>query len=204
MLFIVPLFFFVSHQPSPGAGDNLNGSSIAYHLGKFFADRKSQGNALKYTRLIVLSTDGEEAGQRGAAAYVKRHKEELLRIPTVVLNFDSIYSLKDILILTKDRHGALPLSESLVEECLMIAHEAGYPVKSGSIPFGSGTDAAPFAKAGIEAVGIIGLPTSLFEKDRVYHTTKDTVDQISPEAVAAVLHIAANEILRRDQLIASK
>jgi aminopeptidase YwaD len=43
LLFTVPLFFFISTKASPGAGDNLNGSSIALHLGRFFAGRKEQG-----------------------------------------------------------------------------------------------------------------------------------------------------------------
>ena len=51
---------------------------------------------------------------------------------------------------------------------------------------------------------MIGLPTSFFEKNRVYHTMKDTVDQIHPEAVKVALLIAANAIIRLDQSIDSK
>ena len=199
LAFIVPLFFFISTKASPGAGDNLNGSSIAYHIGRYFTDQKEQGNPLRHTRLIVLSTDGEEAGQRGARAFVHQHREELLKIPTCLLNFDSIYQLQDLVILTKDRHGFLPLSNRLALECRQTALASGYDVRTVPIPFGSGTDAAAFAEAGIEAVSFIGLPTSLFAKERVYHTMKDTVDRIDPEAVEAVFNIAINEILFRDQ-----
>ena len=60
------------------------------------------------------------------------------------------------------------------------------------------TDAAAFAKAGIDATALIGLPTSLFAKEYIYHTMKDTVENIEPEAVEAVFNIAINYIIRSD------
>ena len=63
------------------------------------------------------------------------------------------------------------------------------------LPFGGcGTDAAPFAAVGVEATTIIGMPTGLISNDHLYHTAQDTVDQIEPEAVAAVLEIAIGYI----------
>lgn len=202
LVFLVPLFFFISTKSSPGAGDNLNGSSIAVHIGKYFADRKKNGLSLQNTRLILLSTDGEEAGQRGAMAYVRRHKRALTDVPAYVLNFDSIYTLKDLAVFLRDRHGLVPLSAQLAQECKEIASGLGYGVKAVSAPFGSGTDAAAFASEGIAATALIGMPTSMFVKEYIYHTLKDTVDRIEPEAVEAVFNIAVNCIVRRDQAAA--
>jgi aminopeptidase YwaD len=199
LVFLLPLFFFISTKASPGAGDNLNGSSIALHIGKYFAGGKENTPALEHTRLILLSTDGEEAGQRGAIAYVRRHKQALAAIPTYVLNFDSIYTIKDLAVLLRDRHGFLPLSAQLAEECMEIGAGLGYTLKAIPAPFGSGTDAAAFAKEGIEATTFIGMPTSMFAKEYIYHTLRDTVDRIEPEAVEAVFNIAVNYIVRRDQ-----
>jgi hypothetical protein len=186
LLFLLPLFFFVSAKLSPGAGDNLNGSSIAVHIGKYFAERKRDGMALKNTRLILLSTDGEEAGQRGAIAYARRHKQELTRVPTHVLNINSVYTVKDLAVLTRDRHGFLPLSPQLAKDCTKIAAELGYGLKTIAAPFGSCTDAAAFAKEGIPATAIIGMPTTMFAIEFIYHTFRDTVENIEPEAVEAV------------------
>lgn len=199
LVFLVPLFFFISTKASPGAGDNLNGSSIALHIGKYFAGKKESGAALKHTRLIVLSTDGEEAGQRGAIAYSRRHREELTAVPSVVLNFDSIYTLKNLAVLLRDRHGFLPLSAPLARECIDIGAKLGYSLKAIPAPFGSGTDAAAFAREGIEAVAMIAMPASMFAKEYIYHTMRDTVDRIEPEAVEAVFNIAINYIARKDQ-----
>ena len=148
-----------------------------------------------------MSTDGEEAGQRGAIAYVRRHREGLTEIPSYVLNFDSIYTVKDLAVLLRDRHGFLPLSSRLAKECMEIGAELGYTLKAIPAPFGSGTDAAAFAKEGIEAVAMIGMPTSMFAKEYIYHTMRDTVDRIEPEAVEAVFNIAVNYIVRRDQAV---
>jgi hypothetical protein len=198
LLFLLPLFFFISTKASPGAGDNLNGSSIALHIGKYFAGKKAEGGGLRHTRLIVLSADGEEAGQRGAIAYVTRHRQELADIPAHVINIDSVYTLRDLAVLLNDRHGFLPLSPQMAKDCTDIAAALGYSVKAIRAPFGSGTDAAAFAKAGIEATTLIGMPTSLFAGEFIYHTARDTVDTIAPEAVAAVFDIAVNYILGSD------
>jgi aminopeptidase YwaD len=199
LVFILPLFFFISTKISPGAGDNLNSTSIAIHIGKYFTGRKENGRALNNTRLILLSTDGEEAGQRGAISYVCQHKQELMAVPTHVLNFDSVYSLKNLAVLLRDRHGFLPLSMQLAKACTDIASELGYFLKAIPAPFGSGTDAAAFAREGIDATTLIGLPTSLLAKEYIYHTLKDIVESIEPEAVEAVFNIAINYMVISDQ-----
>lgn len=196
LLFAVPLFFFVSKEVSPGAGDNLNGSSIAIHALKHFAET----NILKHTRLIALSTDGEEAGQRGALAYVKRHSDELHSIPTYVINIDSVYKKGELAVMLRDRHGIVPLSKELAGMCLDTSLEFGYVAKKITLPIGSGTDAAAFAKAGVKAVTIIAMSASLFDEGHVYHTLGDTVESIEPEAVEAVFDIAVNMVLKIDDL----
>lgn len=194
-IFMIPLFFFISKKVSPGAGDNMNGSSIAVHVGRYFAQRRKSGKPLKNTRLILISTDGEEAGQRD---YVSRHGDELKAVPACVLNIDSVYNYKDLAVLLRDRHGFLPLCAQLAKDCVEIASDLGHVLKTIAAPFGSGTDAAAFAKAGIKATAFIGLPTSLFDNDHIYHTLKDTVECIEPEAVEAVFNIANNYIALND------
>lgn len=194
LLFVVPAIFFISTKASPGAGDNLNGSSIAIHAGRFF----TEGRTLKNTRLIILSTDGEEAGQRGSIAYALRHKDDMSSVPTYVINIDSIYKKEELAVMLRDIHGFVPLSKALASVCLDSASALGYPMKKIYFPFGSGTDAAPFSRLGIEAVSIIAMPTSIFKQGHAYHTLKDTMESIKPEAVKAVLDIVVNSIIRID------
>ena len=76
------------------------------------------------------------------------------------------------------------------------------PIKG--IPFGGGgTDAASFAKTGIEAVSIVAMPTSLFQGEHWYHTPYDTVDHIEPAAVQAAFDIVCGFIERFDRAVAT-
>ena len=189
-LFALQLFLMMSRQPSPGAGDNLNSTSLNIEVAKFFAGNRDSQKQLQKTRLIVLSTDGEEIGQRGAIEYVRAHLSELRRIPTYVVNVDSVYYLKDLAVLTRDRHGIVRLSSSMVDTIIRIADKRQIGIRAKPIPFGGGgTDAAAFAVQGIEATGLIAQPTGLFRNDHLYHTSKDTPDMIDEIAVAASISI---------------
>jgi aminopeptidase YwaD len=199
-IFALPLFFFISKKPSPGAGDNLNASALAVGLSGCFAARRQDGQPLRRTRVLFLSADGEEVGMRGSAHYMKTHRHELLAIPTSVINIDSIYNLSDMTVFTSDRHGIVRLSPRMAEEIRALAVELGYPVKVKLYPFGGGgTDAASFAKAGLEAVSIVAMPTSLFRGRHMYHTLEDTIDSIEPTAVEAVFNIILNYIIQTDE-----
>ena len=199
LAFVVPLFFLIRRAPSPGAGDNLNACAMAVKIAEHFASRKQKGVSLKHTRLILLSTDGEEVGQRGALAYAERHKTDLLMIPTYVLNIDSVYNLEDLAVLTRDRNGTLPLSARMAKECCELGLDLGYSIKELPLPLGGGgTDAAAFARIGVETTTIIGIPTAWVSSGLVYHTPWDTVEHIQTAAVEAVLDISINYVLRKD------
>jgi aminopeptidase YwaD len=201
LFFVIPLYFLITRIPSPGAGDNLNASVIAIKIAEYFYHQKQNDKSLKNTRLIFLSTDGEEAGQRGAIAYANKHKDELLNIQTCILNIDSVFRLENLSVLTRDRNSTIALSYNMVKECRKIAHNLGYSIKELALPIGGGgTDAAAFAKIGIESTTIIGISTSLINDGLVYHTPNDTVDHIQPEAVEAVFDIAINYIIHTDTM----
>ncbi|MHA1518700.1 MAG: M28 family peptidase [Promethearchaeota archaeon] len=197
---LIQYYFFKNRKGSPGAGDNLIASVMAMKIGqKFAATKKLQCNPLLHTRLIVLSNDAEECGLRGAAAYVAKHRNELTSMPTYVLNADSIYDLKDLQILISDINGTVKLSKSMAEEVQTISNQLGYSPKLFSMPFGAGgTDAAEFAKIGVEAITILALPTEYVRDNLVYHTSLDTVDKIEPAAVKAILEIMMEYIIRKD------
>jgi aminopeptidase YwaD len=199
LVFAFPLYFFISRKPSPGAGDNLNASSMAVQIARFFAAQRDAGRPLQHTRLIALSTDGEEAGQKGALAYATRHLDELKSIPSYVLAVDSVYRRRDLMLITSDQHGTTPLSPDMTRECYAIATELDIPIQRKALPLGGGgTDAAVFAKAGIAAASLIGVSTSMMCEGHIYHTEQDTVEAIEPAAVEAVLEIAVNYILQKD------
>ncbi|MHA1672652.1 MAG: M28 family peptidase, partial [Promethearchaeota archaeon] len=84
-------------------------------------------------------------------------------------------------------------------EVQTISNQLGYSPKLFQMPFGAGgTDAAEFAKIGVEAITILALPTEYVRENLVYHTSEDTVDKIEPAAVKAILEIQMEYILRKD------
>jgi aminopeptidase YwaD len=193
------LFVMMSSRRSPGAGDNLNSSSMLAEVAAVFDPRGPEASRLSHTRLFLVSTDGEEIGQRGAIAFVKKHITELRALPTFVLNIDSVYFRKDLAVLTRDRNGTCGLSRAMVDDLCAIAAAQGVKLRRMPIPFGGGgTDAAAFAVAGIPATSIIAQPTGMFSRDHIYHTSKDVADSIEVEVVEAVLRLAAAYVRKVD------
>jgi Zn-dependent M28 family amino/carboxypeptidase len=199
LFFMVPVFFYMGRKGSPGAGDNLvacaMGIKIAERFGGVHAPKR-----LQRTRVIILSTDGEEPGLLGAEAFARKHRAELLKVKTRVLTFDSIYKARELTLLTKDRNGTIRLSGAMAEDCGAIAAELGYPVKMSPIPtFAGATDAARFAEIGVEALSIIGMAIPPIRENPGFHTPNDTVERIEPEAVEACLDIACRYIQEKDR-----
>ncbi len=92
----------------------------------------------EHTRLVFLSVDGEENGQRGSSEFARKHTTELLGLRTFVFNMDTLARLKDLAFLETDTNGLHKLSAPLTAECLEIAAGLGYPVKAVRFPFGGG------------------------------------------------------------------
>ncbi len=201
LIFVAPMYFFMSKEITPGAGDNMVATAMVIKLAQLFRRaREEKSDILRHTRLIFLSTDAEEAGLRGARAFARRHREELLALPTYNFNIDSIYNLKELQFLTTDINSTVHLSGEMAGQCKNIAAELGYATRLFAItPGGGGTDAAEFARIGVQATTLIGMPTSLIRDGLVYHTANDTVEHIEPAAVEASLKIAVEYILRKDR-----
>ena len=203
LLFVIPFYFFIGKKGTPGAGDNLIASTMAIKVGQLFAEeRKHNVPLLNHTRLILLSNDAEEAGLRGANIYCKEHKKELQSIPTFDFNLDSIYKLADLQFMSTDINGTIKLSKNMASECKMIAEEFGFQAKVTPIPFGGGgTDAAEFAKIGVESTTLLSMSTDHNREGLVYHTMDDTVENIEPEAVEACLKIMTRYIMKKEKEI---
>ncbi|MGD0855422.1 MAG: M28 family peptidase [Dehalococcoidia bacterium] len=201
-VFLIPYLFFTTEQVVPGAGDNMIAVALAAETGKLFGEAKKSGrNLLKHTRLIILSVDAEEAGLRGAQAFVKRHKDELLKTKTYVFNMDTLYRLDSLNFFEADLNSTVKLSRQMAEECVGVAESLGYKaIVSRMSPGGGATDAAAFGQAGIEATNMAAMAFEVKDYDQgwVYHTPNDTSKHIEPEVVEAALKIIRDYILKKD------
>ena len=188
LIFIIPYYFFITNEVSPGAGDNLIAVAILQRLAKYFSD---PDNTLQNTELIFLITDAEESGLRGARAFVNKNREKLLASPHINYNMDSLFSVDHLMFLTSDINNTIKLSEDLANQSIQLAKKCGYTAGKMNIPFGGGgTDAGEFAKAGVKAVSLIAMDTTFKSGFNPYHTRDDHTKNIDPKAIQASLEIA--------------
>ena len=191
MLALIPAyvytFFFCNYKrPVVGAVDNLTGCFTSLAVVKFLFDNDIR---FENTEVQVLLTGGEEAGTRGAQAYVKAHKDELTdkNVETVFVGVDTIHDFDFMNVISKDMNGFVKNDARVVELIKNAAAVAGYDnVSSGPISLGS-TDAAPFSQAGVPAATFVAMdPTPA----RYYHTRLDTEENLDPKTMEAGVKIA--------------
>jgi len=198
----VRMWFFYKKRGTPGAGDNLVCSAIAIEVARYFADKKRVGAGLKHTKVIVASWDAEEAGLRGSRAFVRAHKDHLLGIKTYNFNLECMYDHNELSLLVNDLNSFVPLSRDMVAGISDVASRLGYDVPESQFPImAGGTDAAEFAKAGVEATTLAAMSWTNRGEDPAYHTTRDTIEAVDPIAVSRSIEIGVKYIEEKDNKI---
>ncbi|MEM6724778.1 MAG: M28 family peptidase [Bacteroidota bacterium] len=199
---VIQFWTFFEKEGTPGAGDNMICSAIAAEVGRYFVNQRSAGQGLKHTRIIVASFDAEEAGLRGARRFVRDHKKDLLATKTYNFNLECMYDHEEMGFLTTDQNSFVKLSEAMVDECLEASTALGYTVKKTPLPmFAGGTDAAEFAKAGIEATCLAAMHWATKGSEPAYHTLRDTVDSIDILAVEKTINLVIRYIEDREEKV---
>jgi hypothetical protein len=202
---VLPLWWFTTDTVSPGAGDNMIAVALVNEIIRVLADSKKTGNnLLRHTRIVCLSVDAEESGLRGSMAYVSRHAEELASTKSYVLCYDTLYKADKLIFFNNDMNLTTALSDSMANDLANIAKEFGYGARVARMPWGGGsTDAAAFARGGIEATCMLAFDLNVgrLPKDLVYHTLKDTTNTIEPAIVEQAINVSIDYILKKDKEI---
>lgn len=180
--YISILFFTHWKLVVPGANDNLTGCVNAMAVMKYLSDN---GIRFENTEVRAVLTGSEEAGLRGAKAYAKRHKEELLATETVVLGLDTFRDLKDLAVYDRDLSGTLKHDKQAKELVKNAASNCGLDLPYASIYIGA-CDAAAFTQIGVKATGFAAMdPTP----PRYYHTRLDSWELLEPEAIRTGIEV---------------
>ncbi|MDR2524774.1 MAG: Zn-dependent exopeptidase M28 [Oscillospiraceae bacterium] len=183
------LFFQSRRRGVPGANDNLSGCYTAMAILK---EMREGQISFEDTEVVVLLTGSEEAGLRGAKAYVERHKAELHdpAIETVAVGLDTFRDLKDIAIYNRDLSGTVRHSPKMQRLMWEAGKRCGYDLPSASIYIGA-CDAVAFTQAGIPATGFAAMdPTP----PRWYHTRLDNAERLEPKAIEVGAAIALEAV----------
>ncbi len=106
-------------------------------------------------------------------------------------------------LLTSDLNSFVPLSQSMADQCCQIADRLGYQIQPVKFPFlAGGSDAAEFAKAGVEATTLAAMNWGDKGDAPAYHTTRDTIDAVDPKAVERSIDLGIHYVLEKDREVA--
>ncbi len=130
-----PISGFLGTTVSPGAGDNMIATAMIAEAARLFMRRDGK-SALKHTRLVVLSADGEECGLRGSHAFVAAHRKELNDIKTYALILDTFYRADHLMFFYEDLNQTVKLSRPMADELQQVAAALGYTARVGKMPVG--------------------------------------------------------------------
>ena len=159
----------------PGANDNLTACYMAIAAIKALKDNDIR---LENTEVVALITGSEEAGLRGATAFVKQHpdyaREE--NVETVFLTYETLRELQYLGIYDRDLNGTVKNDRAACDLYKKCAARHGMDLKFGSV-FAGATD----------------------EVEKYYHTRLDNYDNLSPECLSKVFDITLEFIEEFDK-----
>ena len=181
--FIIAIMFFINWRVIvDGANDNLSANYISMAVMKQMAENDFR---FENTEVCCLLSGSEEAGLRGAKAFAKKHRQEMLDVETVFISLDTMREIKEFRINTIGCTGTVHSDEAVGD----LLHEAG--MNCGvDIPrselYPGAVDADGFTKYGLRACGFTGVS---HDPQTYYHTREDSWDNISPECLELSLDI---------------
>ena len=186
--FVFGLFFNMGRKNGgtvPGAADNLSASALAVAMCRFLV--KNPAYIPADTEIHFVSFCSEEAGYRGSQRYVERHRDELKRLDTRLLNFETI-AHPEIAILTSEKNGTVKNSPDMVKGVVAAAQRARVPYKLQSAYLGVANDAGSFSQAGLKATTLLAFKVPQ-QMAAFYHQKWDTPDILTIEPLLNVLKL---------------
>lgn len=187
---LIVMFDMHGKEVVQGANDNLTGVAMAVEMAKYFSENK-----LKNTRIRAVSFGSEEAGLRGAFAYAKENRDQLLKENALVVNMDSIKDVEHLTIITAEVNTLCLLRKDLVAQIEKSFKAKNVGVKK--LPLGVGaTDASALHMASIPVISLIGLSSETL--DETYHTRLDNVDNLNGDAMELLKNVLVHFVKEQD------
>ncbi|MBQ8944971.1 MAG: M28 family peptidase [Clostridia bacterium] len=194
-VYIFCLFFYNPKRPVEGANDNLTGCLCSMAVPRFLQDH---GIQLENTEVMVVLTGSEEAGLRGAKAFVKAHAKEFAAekdVETVFFGLDTVRDFDYMGVYSKDMTGTVKNSPEVSKLVKEGAAVAGYDLPYKSVFFGS-SDAAAITQGGMKATCFAAMDPA---PARYYHTRLDTADNLDLKTVEAGVDICLETLFLFDE-----
>ena len=190
---ILMYFLFNPKIVSDGATDNLTGCAMGISFLKALADNNI---TFEHTEVGCICAGGEEAGLRGAKAWVKAHKDDFRDCPTTILCIDTIREEDHMLVNYKDMNGMVKCDKEATELWLEACEKEGVKCKKGSVALGA-TDAAAYTAGGFNSVCVTAMN---FNLPRYYHTRLDVAEDVDKECLEKTFGVLCRFVEEIDEL----
>jgi hypothetical protein len=198
--FMFPGFYYIHRfltwdktKASPGAMDNLSGIAQCLSILKYFQTHPN--DQPKNARLVIVGFGSEEAGLRGSRAFVKKHKNDLLKGEVWNLNIDGVSDDYSFNLMKGEAMLATNYNTDLVNIVTAVLNEFGLYRPFWKLDVGA-SDAVTLCQAGKRAYTFAAQDTTPLNN---YHTYMDTLDRINPEALRKMLILVLRVIEKIDR-----
>ncbi len=189
---VIGIGFISFSRVSPGANDDLSGAAIVIGLAKHL---RACGLRPEHTELAYLITGSEEAGLRGAKAFMDRHAEAWQDVPTVFITLDTIRDLEHLHVYNRDRNATVRHDPLLCQLLHDAGRRCGRELGYASVYLGS-TDATAFTLSGHRAAALCAMDPRPAD---YYHNRRDCPDNMSSPCIRAVIEIVLEAIVEYDR-----
>ena len=142
-----------------------------------------------------MTSGCEEAGLRGSTAYARRHKEELLEIPSVFYGLETFTDYDDFAIYKRDMTFMVKNDERVCALMKAGAKKAGRDLKYEAVFLGA-SDAAAVSREGIPAATLAAMNPN---PPRYYHTRLDTPAALVPKSIRFGIDTAIQSLFIFDE-----
>ena len=181
--FIIAIFFFINWKKIvDGANDNLSANYIAISVLKEMAE---QDLRFENTDVCCLLSGSEEAGLRGARAFARKHKDELLETETVFIAMDTMREVEQLMVYARGCTGTVKNSDAVCNLIRQAGENVGIKMPTAGLYPGA-IDSEAFSREGIQAAGFCGVN---HDPKTYYHTREDTADNIGEDCIELSLKI---------------
>lgn len=190
--FVAVMFFTNFKLPVMGANDNLTGAVASIAVLKYLEDNNI---TFENTEVVAATVGCEEAGLRGARAYVKSHLDELKSVPTVFFCMDTLRDYDNMAIYSRDMSGTVKNDPRVCALIKKGAQLAGVDLPYSSVYLGA-SDAAAVSKLGVPAATLAAMNP---DPPRYYHTRGDVEQELVPKTVEKCLDICLQSLFLFDE-----
>lgn len=185
--FIAMLFFSNFRVVAPGANDNLTGALVSMAAVKYLHETNTR---FENTEVCCISMGSEEAGLRGAKAYVERHRKEMRNPETIFLALETFRELDHFAVYNRDMNGLVRHDARVCGLLRRAGENCGFKLPYATIHVGS-SDGAAFTQGGIPAGALSAMDPA---PARYYHTRLDHWNNMDAKCVEAALRIALEAV----------